>query len=543
MKTSISIYTYLGVGLLAALVFIPFLGQVHLFDWDEVNFAEGAREMLATGDYTQVQIDFKPFWEKPPLFIWLQALSMSLWGVNEFGARFPNAVAGIATLMALLYIGNKTDGKRLGLWWAALYAGSWLPHFYFKTAIIDPIFNLFIFLAFFQFYLLCRKPTKWPHALWAGAFLGLAFLTKGPVAILVALLCLFVLFVLKKGRVGISWAYLLLVACMAALVTFSWLGIDMLKNGLWFTKEFITYQIRLFRTEDAGHGGPFFYHFLILLVGCFPASLLLFQGKAKWPFREKEVTFEQLMWTLFWVVLILFSIVQTKIVHYSSLCYFPLTYLAAQKTERIDILKQGLGKVPAALLVFIGVLLALAIALMPLVGIYKDKIVPYIDDEFAVANLQAQVPWSIWECLIGVIYLLGIIICVALARKRYRKGLLFLLGLQVVVIEAALLHFVPKVEAYSQRAAVDFYKSFAGKEVYLQPLDFVSYGYLFYSRAVPSSNPAYFSDKQNWLLEGDIDRPAYFITKITSEAKWSEHPHLKKIGEKNGFVFFVRIVP
>jgi hypothetical protein len=34
-------------------------------------------------------------------------------------------------------------------------------------------------------------------------------------------------------------------------------------------------------------------------------------------------------------VLILFSIVNTKIVHYSSLCYFPLTYLAALRLERI----------------------------------------------------------------------------------------------------------------------------------------------------------------------------------------------------------------
>lgn len=48
----------------AAILFIPFLGQVHLFDWDEVNFAECAREMLVTKNYLRVQIDFQPFWEK-----------------------------------------------------------------------------------------------------------------------------------------------------------------------------------------------------------------------------------------------------------------------------------------------------------------------------------------------------------------------------------------------------------------------------------------------------------------------------------------------
>src|ERR1041384_8095201 len=57
-------------------LFLPFLGSVHLFDWDEINFAECAREMIVTDNYSQVQINFQPFWEKPPLFIWMQVLSM-----------------------------------------------------------------------------------------------------------------------------------------------------------------------------------------------------------------------------------------------------------------------------------------------------------------------------------------------------------------------------------------------------------------------------------------------------------------------------------
>lgn len=62
---------------LGFLLFLPWLGNVHLFDWDEINFAEAAREMIVSSNYLSVQIDFWPFWEKPPLFIWLQALSMN----------------------------------------------------------------------------------------------------------------------------------------------------------------------------------------------------------------------------------------------------------------------------------------------------------------------------------------------------------------------------------------------------------------------------------------------------------------------------------
>src|SRR5262245_47043667 len=58
-----------------------------LYDWDEINFAESSREMLVTGNYFQVQIDFRPFWEKPPLYFWMQAASMKIFGVNEFAAR------------------------------------------------------------------------------------------------------------------------------------------------------------------------------------------------------------------------------------------------------------------------------------------------------------------------------------------------------------------------------------------------------------------------------------------------------------------------
>lgn len=87
--------TSLLLALLVGVTVLPFLGNAYLFDWDEVNFAECAREMLVSGDYYHPQVDFEPFWEKPPLFFWVQAAAMHLFGVNEFAARFPNAIVGI----------------------------------------------------------------------------------------------------------------------------------------------------------------------------------------------------------------------------------------------------------------------------------------------------------------------------------------------------------------------------------------------------------------------------------------------------------------
>jgi len=527
----------------AAILFIPFLGHVHLFDWDEVNFAECAREMLVTRNYLRVQVDFQPFWEKPPLFIWMQALSMHVFGVNEFAARFPNALMGIVTLCCLFSVGKRVVSERMAWWWVLLYAGSWLPAFYFKTAIIDPTFNLFIFLGFYQMYLVRNGKRQLLHAILTGVFLGLAQLTKGPVAVLVALLALPVYLILNKGFWGYKWWHFVVVIVSCAIVSSLWFGVDASMNGLWFTREFIKYQYRLLTTEDAGHGGPLYYHALILLIGCFPAAAFLFQsGKrsASVSQRREESDFTRWMWILFWVVLILFSLVQSKIVHYSSLCYFPLTYLAALQISRLDEGKIRMKKIVTVIQAATGILLALLITLLPLAGLYKEKLVPLFDDDFAVANLRANVSWSYAECLFGLLYLAGILASLYLLRRTFYKGMLLLLCIQLLMIQVAMLHFVPKIEAYSQRASIDFYKSLAGKDVYLLPLGFVSYGYLFYSEKQPTLHPEYYKDKRAWLLNGPVDKPCYFIAKVTYEKDLAQYTNLVKIGESNGFVFYRR---
>src|ERR1700741_206328 len=96
---------HLIITLVSAALFIPFLGHVHLFDWDEINFAECAREMIVSKDYLRMQIDFIPFYEKPPLFIWMQVICMKAFGVGEYAARLPDALTGIATLLTLYYAG------------------------------------------------------------------------------------------------------------------------------------------------------------------------------------------------------------------------------------------------------------------------------------------------------------------------------------------------------------------------------------------------------------------------------------------------------
>ncbi|MBL0036923.1 MAG: glycosyltransferase family 39 protein [Flavobacteriales bacterium] len=195
------------ITLVALALFVPGLGAVHLFDWDEINFAEIAREMHVTGNFLQPQIDFKPFHEKPPLFIWLQAASMAAFGVNEFAARFPDAVCGVITLLVLYGIGRRLRGEAFGLLWALAYVGSILPHLYFRSGIIDPWFNLFIFLGIDRFIRMGSRH-RFIDPVLGGVFLGMAVMTKGPVGVLIPGLTVAVMLVLSRFRLRLPWGAL-----------------------------------------------------------------------------------------------------------------------------------------------------------------------------------------------------------------------------------------------------------------------------------------------------------------------------------------------
>ncbi len=545
---------YLAVALSAAVLFIPFIGRMHLFDWDEINFAECAREMIVSHDFLTVKIDFKPFWEKPPLFIWFQVLSMKAFGMNEFAARLPNAVCGITTLLVILATGRRIHSLRFGIWWAVAYAASILPHLYFKSGIIDPWFNLFIFLSVWFFVRYSFPPDgnrqRTTDAALTGFFIGLAVLTKGPTALLILGLVIAVYYIpfiirrFKRSNVlagaDVRWKDFLLFAAVALLTGGFWFLLQILAGHGDMVWKFILYQVRLFTIPDAGHGGHWSYHFWILLAGVFPASVLAlpsFRRNREDAPRLKH--FHLLMLILFWVVLILFSIVKTKIVHYSSLCYFPLTFFAAQTViSLLDNRKRWNRGLTVLLLVLTSVISLVVIAL-PIAVQYKQAIIDsgMIKDAFAVANLRADVRWTGLESLIGVLLLAGVIIAVRIIRKNLKKGLIILFTTSLVFISATILVFPYKIEKYSQRAAIEFFESKAEEDCYVLNAGYFSYAPLFYGQKMPED-----VRRPMWLLTGNLDRPFYLVLKEPEYEKWKHIiPAMKVIYRKNGFVFLERI--
>lgn len=528
----------------AALLFIPFLGGVHLFDWDEINFAESAREMLVTGDYLTVQINFQPFWEKPPLFIWMQVISMKIFGINEFAARFPNAICGIVTLLIIFNIGRKIRNNLFGLLWVMAYAGSVLPFFYFKSGIIDPWFNLFIFLGvyYLMLYAYPENHQKFKNVALSAVFTGLAVLTKGPVGFLLVAITGGIFLLWIKFRVRVKATEVLVFFIVFALIGGSWFIMQIVSGHSDTVVEFLVYQVRLFQTQDAGHGGFFGYHFIVLLIGVFPSSVLALKAFRKEPGNEAFYRLMKIwMVILFWVVLILFSIVKTKIIHYSSLAYFPLTFLAATFVYQAYLKQIKWSRWISVTIISLSVLLALPVLLLQFVEKFKYRIIDanLINDAFTTENLKAEVNWSGFEFLPGVFFLLAVFYIFGMIKKEFPlKRAFSLWTVNMLFILSVVLILVPKIEKYSQNALIEFFKSRSDDNIYLENLHFKSYATYFYGNIQPPENQNYYN--QEWLLTGDIDKDVYFVTKIHRVSLMEKYEEVKEIGRKNGFVFYFR---
>lgn len=503
----------LGLLALLSVFFFIGLGHIHLFDWDEINFAESAREMIESENYLRVQINFLPFWEKPPLFFWIQVVGMKLFGINEFAARFPNALFGAFYLFTFYFIGKRHFSAKFGLIWALVFFASLLPHIYFKSGIIDPVFNFFIFLSIYFMIRVIAKDGKaiWRIALLSGVFSALSVLSKGPVGFLLLGLTLAVYLLYKRFKVFPSIQGILYFFVGFAAIISCWVALEVSQNGWDILWQFIEYQIELFRTPVAGHEQPFYYHFIVVGFGCFPISVLaipLF-------YTRKDTTpldLRRWMLCLFWVVLILFSITTTKIIHYSSMTYAPLSFLAALSVYRMMSGEIEVKKYVRILFLIIGGVVSLAMLAIPIILMEKNWLVSITEDPFAVKLIEHSPVWTITDMIGGIIFVLGFIVGFIFLRKGDLGRMLISLVIGTSVSLLIILYTImPKVDQLTQGDAISMYEELEGEDCYVESLR-KSYAQYFYVKMKPGNR----SEEQDldWMLRGDIDKPVYIGTRF-----------------------------
>ncbi|MDQ6765281.1 MAG: glycosyltransferase family 39 protein [Verrucomicrobiota bacterium] len=179
----------------ASLLFhLPGTWTLPLIDRDEPRFAEASREMLERSDYVVPFFNNNYRFDKPPLTYWFQTLSYRVFGINDFAARFPSAVAAALTAV-LLFAWGRRIGPECVAWWAVIiFTVSFQTCVHAKAAVADMWLVLFVTAAHWAGYELLRDrfgphPATHPIApgpqprWWWMFYLALAcaFLAKGPI--------------------------------------------------------------------------------------------------------------------------------------------------------------------------------------------------------------------------------------------------------------------------------------------------------------------------------------------------------------------------
>src|SRR6516225_6959253 len=98
--------------LVAACVFFAGLGRLPLTEPDKGRNAEVAREILVLHDAVTPHYNTLPYLDKPAVFFWLVAGSFRVFGLAEWAARLPSALAALGTLMLVWLLARKMFGER-----------------------------------------------------------------------------------------------------------------------------------------------------------------------------------------------------------------------------------------------------------------------------------------------------------------------------------------------------------------------------------------------------------------------------------------------
>jgi 4-amino-4-deoxy-L-arabinose transferase-like glycosyltransferase len=158
------------------------LGAPSFWDPDEAHYAETTRELITTGDWLAPYYNDQPFFDKPILFHWLQAIPMAIAGPTELAARLVPALGALALVGVTAWVAAALLSGDVAIVAALLLATSPAVFALARYAILDAVFTTFVFggAALVAVAALDRRPRlQWPGYV----LIALAVLTKGPVAL------------------------------------------------------------------------------------------------------------------------------------------------------------------------------------------------------------------------------------------------------------------------------------------------------------------------------------------------------------------------
>jgi 4-amino-4-deoxy-L-arabinose transferase-like glycosyltransferase len=328
--------------LIGWLAFFWNLGTIGLVDETEPLFAEAARQMTLTGDWITPFFDGKTRFDKPPLIYWLMAIAYRTLGVNEWAVRLPSALAamglvclGFYTLWVFGVPSPRSSVQSTRHWFcaglgSALIALNPETIVWARTGVSDMLLTGCMAGALLSFFLGYAQPSKPAvQKRWYLAFyvlIALAILTKGPVGIVLPGLIIgsFLLY-LGNALEVLREMRLLLGTLLIVAIALPWYVLVIARNGSAYINSFFGYHnLERFTEVVNGHAAPWYFYFLVVLLGFAPWSIYLplaiarlrFWERSHW--RSSHRSTHLGLFALFWFVGIFgfFTIAVTKLPSY-----------------------------------------------------------------------------------------------------------------------------------------------------------------------------------------------------------------------------------
>ncbi len=264
--------------LCAVLLYLLGLGSTPIQDPDEPRVTGIVSQMSRTGDWVVPRLNGEPFLEKPPLFFWIAAQVMYLFGESVYSARIIPALAAIGCVLLVYFLARRMGLSALAAFTSgfilATSIGFWTIG---RRCVIDMLLCFFTTSAFVCFYRLNRSASL--RVWWYIAFvlsLAGAVMTKGLVGLAIPASALVIWLLLERNFSLTIWSLLLLSAVFCLIPTAVWLwfldsdlGWNAVHEVVWVN------NFGRFAGTYEAHVKPFFYYFLSFPENFMPWTLYL----------------------------------------------------------------------------------------------------------------------------------------------------------------------------------------------------------------------------------------------------------------------------
>jgi len=291
------------------------LGSIGLVDETEPLFAEASRQMFVTGDWITPFFNGVTRFDKPALVYWCQAIAYGMIGVNEWAVRLPSAIAAIAVISLGFYtvqwhlakqdaaaqVKRPTRRYLTAAIASAVMALNPEMIVWGRTGVSDMLLTGCIASSLLCFFLGYASkdgsqeavshsllPNKWYLACYV--LIAGAILTKGPVGIVLPgiVILAFLLYVGKLREVLREMRPLLGILIIVALSA-PWYVLVIWRNGWNYINAFFGYHnIDRFTDVVNGHSAPWYFYFLVVLLGFAPYSVYLPAAFARLKFWQRS---------------------------------------------------------------------------------------------------------------------------------------------------------------------------------------------------------------------------------------------------------------